>query len=54
MVAQYIAAQPIMDLCKRSSRRPVVWVSWRWWDQEFLDLEESKESAAVDSDGEKA
>ena len=36
-VAQYIATQPIMDLCEQSSQRPGVWVSQWWWDQDSLD-----------------
>ena len=31
-VAQYIATRPILDLCEWSVRRPVAWVSQRWWD----------------------
>ena len=27
-------------------------MSWRWWEQEVLDLEGEKEIAAVDLDGE--
>ena len=38
-VAQYIATQPILDLCERSFRRPGAWVSWRWRKQEGIDLE---------------
>ena len=32
-VAQYITMRPIMDLCERSVKRPVKWVSRRWWEQ---------------------
>ena len=53
-VAQYIATRPIMDFCERSVRRPGVWVSWQWWDQEGLVLEGVKERAVSDSDGEEA
>ena len=41
-----------MDLCERYVLRPGAWVSRKWWDQEGLDLEESKERAAEESDGE--
>ena len=37
-VAQYIATQPILDLCERSARRPGARVSWRWWEQDGLYL----------------
>ena len=47
-VAQYILMRPIMDLCERSYRRPGAWVSWRWWDQEGLDLEGEKKIAAAE------
>ena len=53
-VAQYIATQPIPELCERSDRRPGVRMYWRWWEQEGLDLEGKKkrEAAAAESDGE--
>ena len=54
MVAHYIATRPIMDLCERSVLRLCVWVSWRWWYQEGLDIEGTKEIAVSDSDGEEA
>ena len=54
MVAQYIVTRPILDLCERSDRRPGAWVSRRWWEQDILDLEGTKERAAVESDGEEA
>ena len=54
MVAQYIATQPILDLCERSVRRPLAWVSRRWWEKEGLELEGEKERAAADLDGEEA
>ena len=38
-VAQYIMTRPIMDLCEISVWRPGAWVSWRWWEQEGVDLE---------------
>ena len=30
-VAQYIATQPILDLCERSTQRPGARLSQRWW-----------------------
>ena len=45
-VAQYIATQPIMELCKRATPRPGARVSWRWWEQTGIDLEEAKKRAA--------
>ena len=52
--AQYIATQPILDLCERSARRPGARVSWRWWEQAVLYLEGANKRAEVaeaDSDG---
>ena len=37
-VAQYIATQPIMELCKRAIRRPGARVSWQWWEQPGIEL----------------
>ena len=37
-VAPYIARRPILDLCEQSVRRLGAWVSWRWWEQEGIDL----------------
>ena len=51
-VTQYIMTRPILDLCDWSARRPGVWVSWRWWEQDGLDLKREKERAAAKSDGE--
>ena len=45
-VAQYIAMQPILDLCEQSTQRLGVRVSRRWWEQEGIDLEMEKERAA--------
>ena len=53
-VAQYIATQPILELCERSIWRPGSWVSWRWWEQEGLDQECTKEREAAESDREEA
>ena len=46
-VAQYIAARHILDLCERSARSPGARVSWRWWEQAGLYLEEAKKRAAA-------
>ena len=51
-VAQYIATRPIMDLCEETVRRSGTWVARIWWDKEGLDLEDEKEAAAVEADGE--
>ena len=52
MVAQYLAMQPILDLCEKSDWKPEVWVSWCWQEQDGLDLEGVKKRAAAESDGE--
>ena len=36
--AQYIAKQPIMDLCERATWRPGARVSRRWWEQAGVDF----------------
>ena len=46
IVAQYIATQPILDLCERSARQPGVRVSWWWWEQAGIYLEGKEERAA--------
>ena len=51
-VAQYIAMQPILDLCERLVRRPRAWFSRRWWEQEGLDLAGVRERAEEVEDGE--
>ena len=38
-VVQYIATNPIMDLCMSVKRKPGTRVEMRWWEQEGLDLE---------------
>ena len=53
-VAQYIATQPIMDLCERSARRTGARVSMRWWEQDGLYVEGEKKRAAEESDGDDA
>ena len=49
MVAQYIATRPILDLCERSDRRPGARMSWQWWEQVGIDLEEAKKRAAEEA-----
>ena len=44
-VAQYIATRPILDLCKRATRRQGARVSRRWWDQAGIDLEGARKRA---------
>ena len=43
---QYIATQPILDLCEQATRRPGARVSRRWWEQSGIDLERAKKRAA--------
>ena len=37
-VAQYIATQLVLYLCKETVQMPGTWVSKRWWHQEVLEL----------------
>ena len=49
---QYIATQPILELCQRSAWRPGARVSQRCWEQVGVDVEGVKKSAteaAIDS-----
>ena len=39
-MAQYIATEPIIDLCLASKWRPGPRVEMQWWKQEGLDLED--------------
>ena len=53
-VVQYIAMQPILDLCERSTRRRGARVSCQWWEQAGIELEVAKKrtsaaEAATDS-----
>ena len=41
-VLQYIATRPILDLCERSVRRTVYWVSRQWWEKEGIGLERAR------------
>ena len=43
-VSQYIATQPILDLCKRATQRPGAQVPRRWWEQAGIDLEGGEET----------
>ena len=43
---------PILDLYKRTVRRPGAWFVWRWWEQEGLDLAYASYQAAEAADGE--
>ena len=49
MVTQYIATQPILDLCEQSTLRPGVRVSQQWWEQAGLDLEGGEEKGGRSS-----
>ena len=53
-VARYIVTRSILDLFQRSALRPGAWVSWRWWEQELLDLEGAKDIALAELEGEEA
>ena len=46
-VAQYIAMQPILDLCERSAWRPGARVYQRWWEQAGIYLEGAKKRTAA-------
>ena len=51
-VAQYIATQNIIDLCKRSVQRPGAWVYRKWWEQEVIELTGASKRATAAEDGE--
>ena len=44
-VAQFIGTRPIMDLCKKSTRRPGARVARRWWEQTGIDWKGARERA---------
>ena len=46
MVAQYIATQPIFDLCELANQQPGARVSQRWWEQAGINLEVAKKRAS--------
>ena len=41
-VSQYIATQPLLDLCKGAKQREGAWVTLRWWDQSGIDWKKAK------------
>ena len=45
-VTQYIATQPILDLCEEMVWSMGTWVAKMWWDQEGLELAGAREAAA--------
>ena len=47
MVAQYIAARSLLDLCEATERTPGARVGMRWWEQLGIDLEGSRDTTAV-------
>ena len=47
MVAKYVATRTILDLCERSVRMPIAWVSQRWWEKEELNLAGARQQAPV-------
>ena len=49
---QYIATRPVLDLCEEAERRPGMWVSKRWWEQEFLESVVARAAASVMTAGE--
>ena len=52
-VAQYIATQPLLDLCKGTNQIGGARVSRRWWDQKGIDWEKAKARVAeTDSESE--
>ena len=53
MVAQYIATQPLLDLCEGTNQIGGARVSRRWWDQKGIDWETAKARVAeTDSESE--
>ena len=46
-VAQYIATQPIMDLCEQATLWTGAQVSRWWWEQTGIDLKGAREKAAA-------
>ena len=51
MVAQYIAMQPILDVCLEAERRPGLQVPMRWYEQAGMDLTGLREAAEDYGDG---
>ena len=50
LVAQYIATQYLLDLCKAAERNQGEQVGIRWWEQVLIDLTGASETAAVTVD----
>ena len=50
--AQYIAMRPILDLRKKTVRRPGAWVARRWWEQEGTYLSSLRARVAAEEDTE--
>ena len=48
--AQFIATQPIMDLCKKAERRPGARVPRRWWDQTGIEWKGAREKSEATED----
>ena len=44
-VAQFIATQPILDLCEKAEKLSGARVPWRWWDQTGIDWKGAREKA---------
>ena len=41
-VAQYIATQPLLDLCEGATQREGARVTLRWWEHKGIDWEKAK------------
>ena len=41
-VAQYIATQPLLELCEGATKREGASVKLRWWEQSGIDWEKAK------------
>ena len=50
-VVQYTTTRPILDLCKKTVRRPGAWVARIWRDQEVLDLAGARSVVVTEVDG---
>ena len=50
--AKYIAMRPILDLRKKTVRRPGAWVARRWWEQEGIHLASLRAQVAAEEDKE--
>ena len=45
--AQHVATRPILELYERSVRRPIAWVSQRWWYKEEVNLEAERGGVGI-------